>query len=72
MAINRVTTLTLDNFEEEIVSIVTPDAAGKYPTGLHTLCGAGDRTIIDGSRSMFMASHAARTVRRKVNRLFRR
>ncbi len=72
VAINRVTTLTLDDFEEETVSIVTPDAAGKYPTGLHTLCGAGDRTIIDGSRSMFMASHAARTVRRKVNRLFQR
>ena len=39
VVVNRVLTLTPDAFEEEIVSRIAPDTGGRYPTGLHTLCG---------------------------------
>lgn len=72
VTVNRVTTLTPDRFEEEAVSRVAPDAMGRYPTGLHTLCGAGGRTIIDGSRSAFIARITFRALRRKFGRLLPR
>ena len=48
--INRILRLTTDEFEEQTVAVVRPDANGPYPSGLHTLSPLGDRTLIDGKR----------------------
>ena len=69
LTINHVTSLTRDRFEEKFVSRIAPDRLGKYPTGLHTLCGAGNQTIIDGSRTAFMPGLVVRAFRRKFSRL---
>ena len=69
VVVNRITCLTPERFEEEPVSMVVPDRRGRYPSGLHTLCGAGERTVIDGSRTAFVPAAAARELRRKLGRL---
>ena len=48
--INRIVRLTVDDYEEESVAVVRPDAKGPYPAGLHTLSALGDWTLIDGKR----------------------
>ena len=53
LTINRVLALNRDDFAEEAVLRLDPDPAGPYPDGLHTLCGYGDVTLIDGKRSCF-------------------
>ena len=53
VAINRVDELSPTGFEERLVTRLCPDPAGPYPTGLHTICAAGDQTIIDGKRQEF-------------------
>lgn len=72
ITVNRVTELTVDRFEEIAVSRIAPDQRGKYPTGLHTLCGVGGKTIIDGSRSAFDAQVSGRVLKRKFRRLLGR
>jgi hypothetical protein len=69
VVVNRVTCLTPHRFEEEPASVVTPDPAGPYPSGLHTLCGAGAYTVIDGSRTAFVRAAAADALKRKLRRL---
>ena len=69
VVVNKVLTLTPDAFEEEIVSRIAPDPGGRYPTGLHTMCAAAGRTIIDGSRSAFVGAATVRALRRKFGRL---
>ena len=69
VVVNRIVCLTPERFEEEPVSMVVPDRSGRYPSGLHTLCGAGERTVIDGSRTAFVPAAAARELRRKLGRL---
>jgi hypothetical protein len=53
LTINRVLALDRDHFAEEVAARLDPDPAGPYPDGLHTLCGYGDVTLIDGKRSCF-------------------
>jgi hypothetical protein len=72
VVVNRVLALTPGEFEEVAVSRIGPDVRGRYPTGLHTICGAGGRTIIDGSRSAFMISVSRRALSRKFRRLLSR
>ena len=72
VVVNRVTTLSPNQFEEVAVSRIVPDAWGKYPTGLHTISGAGGRTVIDGSRAAFMSGVSGRALRRKFGRLLAR
>jgi hypothetical protein len=50
VAVNRVSRLTPDEFEEEIAAHLRPDLDGPCPDGMHTLSAAGDRTLIDGKR----------------------
>ncbi len=50
LAINRVTRLTPDEFQEEVAARLRPDSAGPCPDGLHTLSAAGDLTLVDGKR----------------------
>jgi len=48
VAINRITTLTPDEYAEETVNVLRP--APPYPHGLHTLTGVGHYTLVDGKR----------------------
>ena len=53
LTINRVLVLDRERFAEEIAGRLEPDPAGPYPDGLHTLCGHGDITLVDGKRTRF-------------------
>ena len=72
VVINRIDALTPDLFEESVVSRVRPDLSGMYPSGLHTICGVGGKTVIDGSRPAFFASLSRRALGRKFQRLLSR
>jgi len=50
LAIKRITVLSPEQFEEEVVSVLEPDPDGAYPFGLHTLTAVGDVTLVDGKR----------------------
>ena len=56
ISINHITELTPTSFREEVVSLVAPFGHHKWKSGLHTLCAAGDFTIIDGKRHAFVLS----------------
>ena len=51
VVLNEITQLDQLGFSEEPVRRLEP--VGEYPDGLHTLCPAGDVTIIDGKRWAF-------------------
>ena len=53
IVINRITTLTPEEFEEERAAVVGPFANEPFPDGLHTLSAVGDITLIDGKRIVF-------------------
>src|SRR6185369_10054576 len=48
--INRILRLTAEEFDEETVAVLRPDANGPYPAGLHTLSAFDEWTLIDGKR----------------------
>jgi hypothetical protein len=54
--INRVLTLTPDDFAEEVFSWMPPDSAGPYAEGLHTVTSAGTLLAIDGYRDRVSAN----------------
>jgi hypothetical protein len=60
--INRVLELTRTGFREEVAAAVNPDPKGKYPAGLHTLSAMGERTLVDGKRSVFSAAEFFRVL----------
>lgn len=61
--INRVLALSPTEFREEVVASVEPDVHGAYPGGLHTLSRLGERTLVDGKRSVFVAAEFLRVLR---------
>jgi hypothetical protein len=50
------------------VTRIAPDPNGPYPDGLHTLCGAGAVTIIDGKRHFAAPKRLFRTLGRMVRK----
>jgi hypothetical protein len=66
VTINRVLTLTPFEFREETAHIVNPDPAGKYPNGLHTVSACGNKTLIDGKRSVFAFDQFLRVLRQRL------
>jgi hypothetical protein len=50
IVINRVVTLTPEDFAEEACAYVEPDESGPYRDGLHTISSAGGLMIVDGHR----------------------
>lgn len=72
VVVNRIVRLTPDDFEEEAVSRIEPDPNGPYPGGLHTICGAGGRTVIDGARTAYIASATKRAIAQKFRRSSRK
>jgi hypothetical protein len=67
ISFNRIIKLSTEEFVEESVGNLVPDPA-RYPAGLHTICGAGEVTIVDGARWAFVATEFWRTLRRKFER----
>lgn len=61
--INRVLALSPSEYREEAAASVNPDPDGPYPAGLHTLSALGDRTLIDGKRSVFVAAEFLRVLK---------
>jgi hypothetical protein len=73
--INRVKTLTPDDFQEEVCAYLEPDARGPYPDGLHTLTAVGNLAIIDGFRerpSFNPVKVVATNVRKGIRNIRRR
>jgi hypothetical protein len=64
IVINRVLTLTPTAFKEEPVAVVELDPDGPYPDGPHMLSAAGEFTLIDGKRYIFVPAEFKRAVRR--------
>jgi hypothetical protein len=60
--INRILTLTPTAFCEDFAIAVDPDPHGPYPDGLHTVCAAGEVTLIDVKRSRFVPAQFRRTL----------
>ena len=71
VVLNRVTRLTTQTFEEEVVGVIRPDRHGPYPHGLHTVCAVGDLTIVDGKRLRADARAFARKSLAHARRLSR-
>ena len=63
---NRVSKLSTDEFEETVAGALMPDPAGRYRAGLHTICSAGEWTVIDGARPAFHRAEMRRAVARKL------
>jgi len=70
--INRVLTLTPSDFREEAFVAVDPERAGPYPNGLHTLSQAGNVTLIDGKRFIFVPAEFRRVLLKKLASAFKR
>jgi hypothetical protein len=66
LVFNRILTLTPDEFTEETAARLEPDPNGPYPAGLHTICGAGGLTVIDGARYAFVPAEMRRALARKL------
>ena len=54
IVINCVTELSEENFSEEFVKEIKPDAQSEYPEGIHTISEFGNLTLIDGRRRIFL------------------
>lgn len=70
VALNRVTRLTEDEFEEELATHLQPESPGPFPLGLHTLSAVGDRTLIDGKTYFFSMDQFRGVLRAKLRRIF--
>jgi len=69
LTINRVTSLTLDEFREEPAVHLTPFLDGPYPDGWHTLSAAGSITVLDAKHMAFRPRLSARRLKHKLGRL---
>lgn len=67
IVLHEVTRLDPQVYEERIIRRLDP-IAGPYARGLHTLCAAGDRTLVDGKAWQFDLRQVGRRLRRKLAR----
>lgn len=58
LVLNRIDVLSEDCFVEEAVRVLPPFPA--RPDGIHTICGVGDKTIIDGNIQSFAPADVIR------------
>ena len=63
---NRIVTLTTEAFVEVAEGQLRPQAGGDFPAGLHTICGSGGRTVVDGAKWSFQPAEFRRALRRKL------
>lgn len=67
ITINRVLRLTPTEFREEPVASIHP-FAGSYDQGIHTVCAAGNVTVIDGKYTRIAASLLSQKLRHILRR----
>jgi hypothetical protein len=68
VAINRVLSLSPDNFSEETVNFVEPVHDSRYHHGLHTLSSVGNITLTDGKRYQLNRRFFIHQLRKKLKR----
>jgi hypothetical protein len=71
LRMNKILSLSPDEFQEKTVRLLEPDPKGTYSKGLHHLSSIGDRTLIDGKRYIFSSKDLYRKLsfkRKKVNK----
>jgi len=74
VVINRVSSLTPDEFEEHPVAVLEPEHNGPFSDGLHTISSGGSITLVDGKarRSVFSSravfAHRCRRLGRRVSK----
>ncbi|MBI4259825.1 MAG: hypothetical protein HY658_04600, partial [Actinobacteria bacterium] len=69
VAVNLVERLSPTEFRERVVAVVEPDPGGPFPDGLHTLSAAGDRTLVDGKRTVFAWGEFRRELKARSRRI---
>jgi hypothetical protein len=67
IVLNEIVRLDEDAFEERQVRRLNP-SPGAYPSGFHTICPAGDITLIDGKRWQLNPMKLVRRLKRLVDR----
>jgi len=67
--INRIMTLTIDDFREEVYNIVDPFADTIFSDKTHTLSQMGDYTLIDGAKELFIFSNLS-ALKYKIKRIY--
>ena len=72
ISINRVTSITTTEFKEELCNSVKPYGHHKWKKGLHTLCSAGEYTLIDGKRHAFVLASFWYQLKHKTMRIVRK
>ncbi len=66
----RIDRLTPTEFQEEPVRWLDPPSEGPYSEGVHTLCGVGGMTVLDGKRTVFDLHACRHALRRKFGRIW--
>ena len=69
IVINEIVTLSPEEFEEHVVSVVEPDKNSPYPDGLHTLSALGNMTLVDSKREKFIMAAVVRSVKTFLRRV---
>lgn len=72
VVIRKVTSLDPTAFDEQSAVSVRPDPRGRYPDGLHTISGAGEFFLVDGSRKRFSVASFANELEARLRRLAHR
>ncbi len=72
IALNRVIELTPSTFLESTEKFIGPIAGSEWNKGLHTLCGMGDITLIDGKRLITIPERRKAVRQRKLDKLKQR
>lgn len=67
VVLNQVDVLTPSSFAERSVGFVEPRRGSRYPDGLHTISGVGDRTLIDGNALHFVRGDVQKKVAARVH-----
>lgn len=51
IVIHRIDVLSSTEYREREICRLEPDRTGPWPDGIHSICAAGERTLIDGKRN---------------------
>jgi hypothetical protein len=70
VAFNRVVRLTRNSYIEECVARLEPAANATYARGLHTVSAAGNATLVDAKRNVFVFSQFRTILRATMRKAF--
>jgi hypothetical protein len=67
IAVNKVLQISPTAFSEKTIRFLGPERDGPFPSGLHTLASAGEKTLIDGKTYQLNFHYAFRKITGKFN-----